>query len=160
NNFLPDLSSVPKDVLERAKLLVINYPNSPTGALATDSFYREVVDFAKANALVVVQDAAHSMLSFRQEPTSFLQIPGAKDVGIEVHSLSKGFDMIGWRMGFVAGNDLIVRAFADIKDNTDSGQFIPIQKAATKALLTPEIPKAIRSKYERRLQKLVEALAE
>lgn len=159
-NFLPDLAGIPKEITERAKLLVINYPNSPTGALATEAFYREVIDFAREKKIVVVQDAAHIMLSYGRAPLSFLQIPGAKDVGVEVHSMSKGFDMIGWRIGFVAGNATIVRAFADVKDNTDSGQFIPIQKAAATALATPEIPQQIRSKYERRLQKLVATLTQ
>jgi LL-diaminopimelate aminotransferase len=137
---------------------VLNFPNSPTGAVADISFYEEVVEFAKRHKLVVIQDAAHAMLSYAQKPTSFLQAPGAMDVGVEVHSLSKGFHMIGWRMGFVAGNEKIVRAFSDIKDNSDSGQFIAIQKAAAAALRDPSIPTAVRTKYERRLHKLVQTL--
>src|SRR5205085_638045 len=113
NNFYPDLASVPADVRRRAKLLVINYPNSPTGAIATPEFYRQVVDFAHTNRVVIVQDAAHALLSYERPPFSFLQVDGAKDVGVEVHSLSKGFNMIGWRIGFVAGHPKIVQAFAD-----------------------------------------------
>ncbi len=158
NDFLPDLDAVPADVRRRAKLLVLNYPNSPTGKVATPEFYRRVIEFARANAIVVVQDAAHAMLSFEQPPTSFLQVPGARDVGVEVHSLSKGWNMIGWRMGWVCGHERLVRAFADVKDNSDSGQFIAIQKAAAAALDHPDIPKKIREKYRRRLSKLVETL--
>lgn len=158
NSFLPDLESIPEDVAKRAKLLVINYPNSPTGALATTDFYERVVAFAKKNGVVVIQDATHAMLSFAAEPSSFLQVDGAKDVGVELHSMSKGFDMIGWRLGFVAGNPLVVKAFADVKDNADSGQFIAIQKASSLALAEPEIPRRVREKYKRRLLKLVEVL--
>ena len=158
NNFFPDLSSIPGDVLDRAKLLVINYPNSPTGKTATREFYGRVIDFAKRHELVVVQDAAHVMLSYGERPLSFLEMPGARDVGVEVHSLSKGWHMIGWRLGWVCGNARIVRAFADIKDNSDSGQFIAIQKAAIAALDNPEIPRRARAKYHRRLSKLVATL--
>jgi len=158
NDFLPDLDSIPADIRRRAKLLVINYPNSPTGKAATREFYSKVVDFAQENQLVVVQDAAHVMLSFDGPPLSFLQVPGAREVGVEIHSLSKGWNMIGWRMGFGCGNPLIVRALADVKDNCDSGQFIAIQKAAAAALDDPEIPRRTREKYRRRLEKLVAAL--
>src|SRR5947208_211369 len=113
NGFLPDLAAIPADVKKRAKLLVINYPNSPTGAVATRDFYRQVIDFAHTNRVVVVQDAAHVLLTFDGPPLSFLQVEGAKEVGVEVHSLSKGFNMIGWRMGFVAGHPKIVQAYAD-----------------------------------------------
>ena len=158
NGFRPDLGSIPDDICRRAKLLVINYPNSPTGAIATEEFYREVIDFARANEVVVVQDAAHMMLTFGGAPLSFLQVPGARDVGVEVWSLSKGWNMIGWRLGWVCGNERIVSAFADVKDNCDSGQFIAIQKAAAAALDDPQIPKSICEKYHRRLKKLVEVL--
>jgi LL-diaminopimelate aminotransferase len=158
NDFLPDLVSIPAEIRRRAKLLSLNYPNSPTGKVATREFYQRVIDFARENSLVVVQDAAHVMLSYEDRPLSFLQVPGAREVGVEVHSLSKGWNMIGWRMGWVCGHERIVRAFADVKDNCDSGQFIAIQKAATAALDDPEIPVRIREKYRRRLVKLVETL--
>jgi LL-diaminopimelate aminotransferase len=158
NDFLPDLESIPVDVRQKAKLLVLNYPNSPTGKTATREFYERVIEFAHKNKVVVVQDAAHAMLSFDQEPHSFLAVPGAKGVGVEVHSMSKGFDMIGWRMGWVCGHERIVRAFADVKDNNDSGQFIAIQKAAAAALDDDEIPRRTRAKYRRRLEKLVDML--
>ena len=158
NGFYPDLASIPSDIRRRAKLLVLNYPNSPTGAVATRDFYRRVIDFARTERLLVVQDAAHLLLSYDGPPLSFLQIEGAKDVGVEVHSLSKGFNMIGWRMAFVAGHPKIVQAFADVKDNCDSGQFMAIQWAAKTALDHPAIGEATREKYRRRLQKLVAAL--
>ena len=156
--FHPDLDGIPADVRRRAKLLVLNYPNSPTGAVATSDFYARVIDFALANQVVVVQDAAHAVLTFEGEPLSFLAVPGAKEVGIEIHSLSKGFDMIGWRLGWFCGHPRIVQALADVKDNSDSGQFIAIQKAAIAALDDPGIPLRIREKYRRRLGKLVAML--
>lgn len=159
NDFLPDLDSIPPEVLRRAKLLVLNYPNSPTGKVATRDFYMRVIDFALRHKLVVVQDAAHVMLSYGEPPLSFLQVPGAREVGVELHSLSKGWNMIGWRLGWVCGHERIVRAFADIKDNSDSGQFIAIQKAAIVALDDAEIPRLTRAKYFRRLQKLVATLS-
>lgn len=158
NGFFPDLASIPADIKRRAKLLVINYPNSPTGAVATRDFYQQVIDFALTNRVVVVQDAAHILLTYDGEPLSFLQVEGAKEVGVEVHSLSKGFNMIGWRMGFVCGHAKIVQAYADVKDNSDSGQFMAIQHAAAEALRHPEIAQAVRAKYRRRLEKLVAAL--
>lgn len=158
NDFFPDLDGIPGDVREKAKLLVINYPNSPTGRVATQDFYKRVIEFAKQNNVVVVQDAAHIMLSFDGTPLSFLSVPGACDVGIEVHSMSKGFHMIGWRIGFIAGHETIVRAVGDVKDNSDSGQFIAIQKSAAAALDDETIPKTVRTKYQRRLAKLVEML--
>jgi LL-diaminopimelate aminotransferase len=158
NGFFPDLASVPADVRRRAKLLVLNYPNSPTGAVATRDFYRQVIDFAHTNRVVVAQDAAHILLSYDGPPLSFLQVDGAKEVGVEVHSLSKGFNMIGWRMAWVCGHPKIVQAFADVKDNCDSGQFMAIQQAARAALEHPEIGDRTREKYRRRLQKLVAAL--
>jgi LL-diaminopimelate aminotransferase len=126
--------------------------------VATRDFYRRVIDFAHTNRVIVVQDAAHILLSYDGPPLSFLQVEGSKEVGVEVHSLSKGFNMIGWRMAFVAGHPKIVQAFADVKDNSDSGQFMAIQQAARAALEHPEIADGIREKYRRRLRKLVAAL--
>jgi LL-diaminopimelate aminotransferase len=160
NGFYPDLAGIPADIRKRAKLLVLNYPNSPTGAVATRDFYRQVIDFAHTNQVVVVQDAAHLLLSYDGPPLSFLQVDGAREVGVEVHSLSKGFNMIGWRMAFVCGHAKIVQAFADVKDNSDSGQFMAIQQAARTALEHPEIAERTRAKYRRRLQKLVAVLSQ
>ena len=154
NGFLPDLKSIPKEILEKAKVLVLNYPNNPTGALATKEFYEEVVAFAKEYHIVVVSDAAYSTLVFDGKPLSFLSIPGAMDVGIELHSLSKSFNMTGWRIGFCVGNELLVKAFASVKDNSDSGQFRAIQKAGALALANPQITERLCEKYNRRLTKL------
>jgi LL-diaminopimelate aminotransferase len=158
NEFLPDLESIPADVRAKAKLLVLCFPNSPTGKTAPPEYYERVVAFAKKHEIVVLQDAAHAQLSYDRPPNSFLSIPGAMDVGVEMHSMSKGFDMIGWRLGWLCGNPLLVKAFAETKDNFDSGQFIAIQKAAIAGLDDPEIPRRIRTKYKRRLRKLVATL--
>lgn len=159
NGFLPDLESVPADIRKRAKLLVINYPNNPTGARATESFYKDVIEFALANNVVVVQDAAYAALSYDGKPLSFLGVPGAREVGVEIHSLSKSYNMTGWRMAFVAGNEGVVKAFAAVKDNYDSGQFKAIQWAAIQALEHPELTDIIKAKYERRLRELVRVLS-
>ncbi len=139
-------------------MLVLNYPNNPTGASATPEFFAEVVAFAKANNIVVVHDAAYTALVFEGSPLSFLSVPGAKDVGIELHSTSKSYNMTGWRCGFVAGNPLLVKAYGDVKDNTDSGQFLAIQHAAAYCLDHPEITEQIAEKYSRRMSGLVEVL--
>jgi len=158
HNFLPDLDAVPADVLAKAKILVLNYPNNPTGASATLEFFARAFAFAKAHKLIIVQDAAYASLIFEGPPLSILQVPGAKDVAIELHSLSKSFNMTGWRIGFVVGNPLIVKAYGDMKDNSDSGQFLAIQKAAATALAHPEITGQIAAKYSRRMELLVNAL--
>ncbi len=158
NNFYPDFSQVSDETWEKTKLVVVNYPNSPTGQVATQKFYEDLVDLAHRRKFVIVQDAAHILLTFRGKPLSFLQTPGAMDVGVEVHSMSKGFDMIGWRIGWVCGNTKIVQAFSDVKDNCDSGQFGAVQRSAIKGLDSPEIPQRINAKYRRRLEKLVACL--
>ncbi|MEJ0000033.1 MAG: LL-diaminopimelate aminotransferase [Verrucomicrobiota bacterium] len=158
NGFLPDLRAIPAEVLAKAKVLVLNYPNNPTGASATPEFFAEVVAFAKANQLVVIHDFAYAALVFEGKPLSFLATPGALDVGLELHSTSKNFNMTGWRCGFVAGNELLVKAYGDVKDNTDSGQFLAIQHASAYAFDHPGITAAIAVKYSRRMDLLVDAL--
>jgi LL-diaminopimelate aminotransferase len=160
NHFLPDLRSLTEAQLARAKLLLLNYPNNPTGAVATREFFAEVVEFARQHALVVIQDAAYASLVFEDNPLSFLSIPGAKEVGVEVHSMSKAFNMTGWRLAWVCGHSLVVRAFADLKDNFDSGQFKAIQMAACYALQHPEITLETAAKYSRRLEMLAQTLRE
>ncbi len=161
NDFLPDLNAVPPEIAKRAKLLYINYPNNPTGAVATPEFFQEVIDFAKKNEIIVVSDAAYAALTFDgYAPLSFLSVPGAKDVGVEIQSLSKAFNMTGWRLGFVAGNEKVVKAFACIKDNNDSGQFKAIQYAGAQALSTPSITERTVAKYSRRHDLLVKTLTE
>jgi LL-diaminopimelate aminotransferase len=156
--FLPNLYSLTDEQLERAKILLLNYPNNPTGAVATRDFFAEVVEFAKRHSLLVIQDAAYAALVFEEQPLSFLSLPGAKDVGVELHSCSKAFNMTGWRLAWLCGNALVIRAFADIKDNFDSGQFKAIQQAAVYALDHPEITREIADKYSRRLAMLAQTL--
>lgn len=159
NSFYPDFAEIPEDVLRRAKLLYINYPNNPTGQVATREFYSQVVDFAYRNRIAVVSDAAYASLTYDGEkPLSFLSVDGAMEVGTEIHSLSKAFNMTGWRMAFMAGNSKIVSAYGTVKDNTDSGQFRAIQKAGIHALNHPEITEEICKKYSRRFDLLVRAL--
>ena len=156
--FLPDLDNIPSEILQKAKVLVINYPNNPTGASATPEFFAKVVQFAQKNSLVVVHDAAYTSLVFQGQPLSFLATAGAKEVGVELHSTSKSFNMTGWRCGFVVGNELLVKAYGDVKDNTDSGQFLAIQHAAAYCLDHPEITEKIAAKYSRRMDALVHVL--
>lgn len=158
NEFLPELDSIPEDVCRRAKILVLNYPNNPTGASATREFFEKAIDFAKTNEIIIIQDAAYAALIFEGEPLSILQVPGGKDVAIELHSLSKGFNMTGWRIGFAVGNPLIIAAYGHVKDNSDSGQFLGIQKAAETALCNPWITTEIAAKYSRRMDFLVNSL--
>lgn len=158
NGFLPDLKSIDAATAKKAKLLYINYPNNPTGATATHKFYEEAVAFAKANGIVVVQDAAYATLTYNTKPISFLSVLGAIDVGVELHSHSKAYNMTGWRIAFIVGNELVVKGLAHVKDNIDSGQFAAIQKAGIYALEHPEITARIVKKYQRRLTSLVDTL--
>ena len=159
--FLPDLDSIPADVVAKAKLLYLNYPNNPTGAMATEEFFKKAIEFAKANDIIIIQDAAYAALVYGgQKPMSILTLPGAMDVAVELHSLSKAFNMTGWRMAFMVGNPLVVAGFASVKDNNDSGQFIAIQKAAITALDNTDITDRTVAKYERRLNKMVAVLNE
>lgn len=159
--FLPDLHSVPADVLRRAKVLVLNYPNNPTGASATLEFFEQAVAFAKKHRLIVISDAAYAALVFPDaggKPISIFNVPGAKDCAVELHSMSKAFNMTGWRLAFVCGNSLIVRAYGDVKDNSNSGQFLAIQKAGAYALDHPEQTQQIAAKYSRRMDLLCSVL--
>jgi len=137
--FLPDLSLVPSDVARKAKLLFINYPNNPTGAIAGKKFYEEVVSFARIYDIIVCHDAAYSEITFDGYiAPSFLEVQGAKDVGIEFHSLSKTYNMTGWRLGWVAGNPDITKALGTLKSNLDSGVFQAVQYAGIAALEGPQ----------------------
>lgn len=156
--FLPDLDTIPVDVRRKAKLLYLNYPNNPTGAGATKAFFEKVVRFARANHIIVVHDAAYAALMYGSKPLSFLSVPGAKDVGVEIHSLSKAYNMTGWRLAFAAGNARVIAGYGMVKDNYDSGQFKAVQKAGIHALDHPEITDRIKAKYERRLRSMVDTL--
>jgi LL-diaminopimelate aminotransferase len=158
NNFLPDFDAIPSEIRDKAKAMVLNYPNNPTGACADETFYRRAIEFAKKHQILLVIDAAYAALTYGKKPFSFLSLPGAKEVGVEIHSLSKSFNMTGWRIAFVAGNELAVKAFAMVKDNFDSGQFKAIQKAAVVALDNYQLTDGLSQKYARRLTKLVATL--
>lgn len=161
NDFFPDLKAIPRAVLRRAKLLYLNYPNNPTGQSATREFYRAVIEFAERNRIVVVNDASYAALTLDGSmPLSFLSLPGASEVGVEVHSLSKAFNMTGWRLAFLAGNPAVIAAYGRIKDNTDSGQFRGIQLAGVYALNHPELTEPNCRRYSRRFDLLVPALNE
>ncbi|RUL89345.1 LL-diaminopimelate aminotransferase [Tautonia sociabilis] len=157
--FRPDLDAIPGDVWKRAKLMFLNYPNNPTAGSADLSFFERVVGLAKEHGFVVAQDAAYSEVYFDEPPPSILQVPGAKDVAVEFHSLSKTFNMTGWRVGFAVGGAPLVAALAQVKANTDSGIFTAVQMAAVTALeqyetLTPPI----RDLYKERRDALVSGL--
>ena len=135
NDFLPDLNAIPADVAEKARIMWLNYPNNPTAACATKEFFSQVVDFAKEYNIIVCHDAAYSEMTYDGYiAPSFLETPGAMDIGIEFHSLSKTYNMTGWRIGFAVGNPDLVAALKKVKSNVDSGQFEAVQEAAIAAL--------------------------
>ena len=133
--FLPDLEAIPSDVAKRSKLLFINYPNNPTSAIADRRFFERVVDFARSYNIIVCHDAAYTEIAYDgYHPVSFLEVEGAKEVGIEFHSLSKTYNMTGWRIGFAVGNRDVIAALGKVKTNIDSGVFQAIQYAGIEAL--------------------------
>jgi LL-diaminopimelate aminotransferase len=135
NDFLPDLTAIPAETLAKAKMLFINYPNNPTAAVASREFYAQVVEFALRHKLIVVSDAAYTEIAYDGcRPLSFLEIPGAMEVGIEFHSLSKTFNMTGWRLGFAIGNAGLVAGLGQVKSQIDSGAFDAVQLAGIEAL--------------------------
>jgi len=162
NGFLPKLSEIPREVAEKSKLLFINYPNNPTSAIAERPFFEEVIAFARRYGIIVCHDAAYSELAFDgYRPLSFFEVEGAKEVGIEFHSLSKTFNMTGWRIGFAVGNPEIVSGLGRVKTNIDSGLFQAIQEAGIEALnqFDTPIPSIIRI-YEGRRDVMVKGLRE
>ena len=134
NNYLPDLDAIPEDIAKKAKIIFVNYPNNPTAAVAPKEFYIKLIAFAKKYGIIVAADAAYSEIYYEEKPLSFLEIEGAKEVGVEFHSLSKTYNMTGWRIGWVCGNKDIVAGIAKVKDNYDSGVFQAVQEAAVTAL--------------------------
>ncbi len=139
NNFLPDLNAIPDDVLKRAKQLWVNYPHNPTGAVADLDFFNRVVKFARQHNLAICHDGPYSEVAFDgYQPVSFMQADGAKEVGVEFHSLSKSYNMTGWRIGMVVGNPIMVDALKRVKSNLDSGIPQAIQYAAIEALTGPQ----------------------
>ncbi|MDR3275512.1 MAG: LL-diaminopimelate aminotransferase [Endomicrobium sp.] len=161
NSFLPDLDIIPADVLKKAKLLFINYPNNPTAAVATKEFYIRLIEFAKKNNIIVASDVAYSEIYYgeNEKPLSFLEFSGAKEVGVEFHSLSKTYNMTGWRIGWVCGNKNIIAGIAKVKDNYDSGVFQAVQEAAITALTSSQqCVEDVRKIYKERRDILVEGL--
>ena len=161
NDFLPDLGGVPDDAWRRANLLYLNYPNNPTGAVASTDFFASVVELAGRREVIVVHDNAYSEISFEgYRAPSFLATPGAKDVGVEIFSLSKGWNMTGWRVGAIAGNAEIVDRYRRLKTNIDSGMFDAVQLAGVAALRQAgDFPREMSEVYRRRRDVMVEALA-
>jgi LL-diaminopimelate aminotransferase len=162
NGFLPDLDAIPAEALARANVLFLNYPNNPTGAVVEPGYFERAVELARAADLVVVHDNAYSELCYDgYRAPSFLETPGSKEVGVEIFSLSKGWNMTGWRSGLVAGNAEVVERFRHLKTNLDSGMFEAVQRATIAALTEArEFPREMSAVYERRRDLVADALAE
>jgi LL-diaminopimelate aminotransferase len=160
NNFLPDLIAIPEEVARKAKLLWINYPNNPTGAVATLEFFKELVDYCRQYDILLCHDHAYSEMAYDgYKPPSVLQVEGAKDIAIEFHSLSKSYNMTGWRVGFVAGNATGIKGLSQVKTNVDSGVFKAIQRAAIAGFQTTEAElQTVMSVYQNRRNIIVEGL--
>lgn len=158
--FLPDLEVIDAAVLERAKLIYLNYPNNPTAAAAGLDFYEEAVDWARRHEVLIAQDAAYSEVYFEEPPVSILQVDGARDVAVEFHSCSKTFNMTGWRVGWVAGNPEAIAGLVDLKSNMDNGVFTAMQWAGAAALDGYDRPEIhdLRAMYRRRRDTLVAAI--
>ncbi|CAM3973427.1 LL-diaminopimelate aminotransferase [Bacillus paramycoides] len=135
NDFLPNLQDIPEEIAEKAKMMILNFPGNPVPAMAHEDFFKEVIAFAKKHQIIVVHDFAYAEFYFDgKKPISFLSVPGAKEVGVEINSLSKSYSLAGSRIGYMIGNEEIVGALTQFKSNTDYGVFLPIQKAASAAL--------------------------
>jgi LL-diaminopimelate aminotransferase len=160
NDFLPDLDSIPTEVARKAKMIWVNYPNNPTGATAPPEFYQKLISWAKAYDVAVVSDNAYSEVYFdNRRPVSFLEFPGAKEVGVELHSLSKSYNCCGWRAGMVVGNQDLVAALTRIKAHSDRGMFYPMQLAVINALNSPDGFMEQRNRiFQERREVLVEGL--
>ncbi|HEY9768050.1 MAG TPA: aspartate aminotransferase [Coleofasciculaceae cyanobacterium] len=159
-NWLIDLSTIAEDVARQAKILYFNYPNNPTTATAPREFYEEIVEFARHYEILLVHDLCYAELAFDgYQPTSLLEIPGAKEIGVEFHTLSKTYNMAGWRVGFVVGNSDVIQGLRTLKTNLDYGIFSAIQKAAETALQLPdEYIKQVQHRYSTRRDFLIEGL--
>ena len=162
NSFLPDLSSVKPNIVHRAKMMFLNYPNNPTSAVCDESFFKDVVKFAEKHNIIICHDAAYSELSFDDlKVPSFLETEGAKEVGVEFHSFSKIFNMTGWRLGFVCGNASVIEGLNKVKSNIDSGTFNAIQAAGIEALKRiDKVTRSVKSLYEKRRDVLCDGLRE
>jgi len=160
NDFLPDLEAIPSGIAKKAKIMFLNYPNNPTSATATVKFFEEVVDFANKNEILVIHDNAYSEMTYDgYKAPSFLAVSGAKDVGIEMHSLSKTYNMTGWRLGFAVGNRDILSGLGKVKTNVDSGAFEAVQEAGIAALSGPQdCVRSMNNIYKERRDALISGL--
>jgi len=160
NSFLPDLKKIPLSARKKAKIIFINYPNNPTGACASDDFYTELIAFAAKNKIIIISDLAYSEMAYDgYKPPSILEYPGASEVAIEFHSLSKTYNMTGWRIGWACGNRQLVAALAKVKSNIDSGIFSAIQLAGVTALRGDlDYLRSMRGLYQQRRDILVDGL--
>ena len=162
NDWLIDLGAIPDEVAQRAKLLYFNYPSNPTAATAPREFFKDIVAFARKHEILLVHDLCYAELAFDgYQPTSLLEIPGAKEIGVEFHTLSKTYNMAGWRVGFVVGNRHIIQGLRTLKTNLDYGIFAALQTAAETALQLPDVYlNEVQSRYRRRRDFLIEGLGE
>ncbi len=160
NDFLPDIGSIPQDIVDRAKIIWVNYPNNPTSADATEDFYKDLIKWAKKHNIIIASDNAYSEIYLGdRKPISILQMDGAKDVAIEFHSLSKTYNMTGWRIGMAVGNEDLVKGLGKVKTNVDSGQFNAVQEAGITALNMPESElDKLRAIYKERREVMTSAL--
>ena len=158
NGFYPDLAAIDADTARCAKLFYVNYPNNPTGAAPSEEFFDSLIAFAQLHNILIVQDAAYATLVYGRKPLSILSRPGGKEAAVELHSMSKSYNMTGWRLGFVAGSARVVQAYAEVKDNIDSGQFKAVQLAACAGIADRKLADRINRHYQRRLRKLVKCL--
>ena len=162
NNFLPDLTAIPEDVARRAKMMFVNYPNNPTAAVASLDFYKEVISFAKKYDIIVASDNSYPEIYYgKTPPPSILEVEGAKDIAVEFYSLSKPYNMTGWRIAAVVGNSAIVNVLGTYKKNIDSGAFTAVQEAAAYALDNgDDFIAKMRGIYEKRMDSMIPALKE
>ncbi len=160
NGFLPDLTAIPKDVAKKAKLMWLNSPNNPTSVIMSTDYFKRVVEFAQEHQIIVCHDAAYSEIFYDgKRPASFLEVDGAKDVGVEFHSLSKTYNMTGWRLGFAVGNKDVLAGLGRVKSQLDSGVFEAIQAAGITALgLDDSVTDGLRTIYQERRDTLVPGL--
>jgi LL-diaminopimelate aminotransferase len=162
NDWIIDLGAIPDEVAQRAKILYFNYPSNPTAATAPREFFKDIVAFARKHEILLVHDLCYAELAFDgYQPTSLLEIPGAKEIGVEFHTLSKTYNMAGWRVGFVVGNRHIIQGLRTLKTNLDYGIFAALQTAAETALQLPDVYlNEVQSRYRRRRDFLIEGLGE
>ena len=159
NDFLPSLDDIPEEIYEKCKIFIINYPNNPTGATATTSFYKKLIDKALKYNFIIVNDNTYGYFTYNKKPLSIFNDERAFDCAVEIHSMSKIYNMTGMRIGFVVGNAQMIDILKKVKDNVDSGQYIPIQLAASEAILSAnKYIERLKDKYYKRMKKVCKIL--